>query len=264
MSLFGTPLKRSQTLPLSGEGPAAQKPFSLFPSSSSAPTGATATTSATATTALFGNLGNTPAQSTFAAPTISTASNAAKGTTGLFGSLGASTTQPAAGSSSGTSGFFGSLGANNPQQPQTGGSLFSRLGSSTQPTVAAGSSPFGGSNSNTLIGGSGSTQPSNTLGGSLFATGKVPAQSVPTASLFASLASQPTGSVSQNTQAVPSQSAYFDQMLERGKKRNILENGGFGDLPSLQLGLADIARKARNLGTGGPTAAEARAGDPRA
>jgi nuclear pore complex protein Nup93 len=100
----------------------------------------------------------------------------------------------------------------------------------------------------------------------MFVTGKVPVQAgqATSASLFGSVASQPAGSVSQNSQAVPNQSAYFDQMLERGKKRNTLEHGGFGDLPSLQLGLADIARKARNLGTGGPTAAEARAGDPRA
>jgi nuclear pore complex protein Nup93 len=65
-------------------------------------------------------------------------------------------------------------------------------------------------------------------------------------------------------QAAPTKSAYFDQMLERGKRRNAAEDGNLGDLPSLQLGLGDIARKARNLGTGGPTATEAKLGDPRA
>jgi nuclear pore complex protein Nup93 len=45
-------------------------------------------------------------------------------------------------------------------------------------------------------------------------------------------------------------------LLERGRKRNTRENGvgHFEDLPTLQLGLGDIARKVRNLGTGGPSA----------
>jgi nuclear pore complex protein Nup93 len=61
------------------------------------------------------------------------------------------------------------------------------------------------------------------------------------------------------------QAAYFDQILERGKKRVSQENGGgLGDLPSLQLGLGDIARKVRNLGNGGPSAEHAKAGDSRA
>ncbi|KAF2097025.1 NIC-domain-containing protein [Rhizodiscina lignyota] len=65
----------------------------------------------------------------------------------------------------------------------------------------------------------------------------------------------------------PVQSAYFDHLLERGKKRNNEKNGTsqLGELPSLQLGLGDIARKVRNLGTGGPSAAQARGtGDTKA
>jgi nuclear pore complex protein Nup93 len=69
-------------------------------------------------------------------------------------------------------------------------------------------------------------------------------------------------------QPTPNQSAYFDQLLERGKKRTNVENTGFGNLPSLQLGLSDIARKARNLGNGGPSAGDAKGdtkgGDTRA
>jgi nuclear pore complex protein Nup93 len=49
-------------------------------------------------------------------------------------------------------------------------------------------------------------------------------------------------------------------MLERGKKRSALENGGLDDLPAINLDFVDIARKARNLGLGGPTAAEAKDG----
>jgi nuclear pore complex protein Nup93 len=56
--------------------------------------------------------------------------------------------------------------------------------------------------------------------------------------------------------------AHFDHLLERGRKRNAGENGGnnFDELPSLQLGLGDIARKVRNLGAGGPSADQGRDG----
>ena len=51
----------------------------------------------------------------------------------------------------------------------------------------------------------------------------------------------------------------FDHLLERSRKRNAGENGfgNFGGLPTLQLGLGDIARKVRNLGQGGPSADQA-------
>lgn len=47
-----------------------------------------------------------------------------------------------------------------------------------------------------------------------------------------------------------SQPVYFDNLLEKGKKRanTLKRDSGFGDLPSLQLGLGEIARKARELG----------------
>ena len=46
------------------------------------------------------------------------------------------------------------------------------------------------------------------------------------------------------------QPAYFDILLEKGKKRARVGDGGpaFGELPTLQLGLEDIARRARELG----------------
>ena len=102
-------------------------------------------------------------------------------------------------------------------------------------------------------------------------------QQPPTNSLFGSL-SQPK----QETQSVystfqPKQTlgstrvtdnanpAYFDQLLERGKKRQNEEHlTGFGDLPTLQLGLQDISRKVRNLGQGGPSAGLARGADAQA
>ena len=47
------------------------------------------------------------------------------------------------------------------------------------------------------------------------------------------------------------QPAYFDNLLEKGRKRVREADGGpdFNDLPSLQLGLGDIAKRARELGT---------------
>lgn len=46
-----------------------------------------------------------------------------------------------------------------------------------------------------------------------------------------------------------SQPVYFDNLLEKGKKAGALHgDSGFGDLPSIQLGLSEIARKARELG----------------
>jgi nuclear pore complex protein Nup93 len=61
------------------------------------------------------------------------------------------------------------------------------------------------------------------------------------------------------------QPAYFDALLQRGRKRQTEEKiGVVGDLPQLQLGLQDISRKVRNLGQGGPSAGLARGADARA
>ena len=59
--------------------------------------------------------------------------------------------------------------------------------------------------------------------------------------------------VGQQSQAeqLTSQPCYFDNLLEKGKKRTHDYDGGpgFRDLPSLQLGLGDIARQVRALGS---------------
>lgn len=154
---------------------------------------------------------------------------------GLFGSsLGASTAatqQPA------TSSLFGA-------KPATGGGLFGNT--TSQPAQQSTGGMFGQSNN---------AQPLNTsLFGGQQQPGQQQGQAPPEGSQFGQ--SKGPGSL---------QAAYFDQILERGKKRNNQENGGgLGDLPSLQLGLGDIARKVRNLGTGGPSAEHAKAGDSRA
>ncbi|KAF1947912.1 NIC-domain-containing protein [Clathrospora elynae] len=157
----------------------------------------------------------------------------------LFGNLGggASNTQPGTTQPAGSGGF--------------GGGLFSGLGGA-KPTATAGPSPFGG-------GASTSQPPPQPAGFSLF--GNPAAQSTPANPLANA---QQTSGLGQSSQGAPlsqanagsGRSAHFDNLLERGRKRNAGENGttNFDELPSLQLGLGDIARKVRNLGSGGPSA----------
>ena len=47
-------------------------------------------------------------------------------------------------------------------------------------------------------------------------------------------------------------SGYFSSLLEKGKKRSRAadENAGFGEIPSLQLGLGDIAQRVKTLAGG--------------
>ncbi|KAL2358657.1 Nup93/Nic96-domain-containing protein [Cryomyces antarcticus] len=185
---------------------------------------------------------------------------------GLFSNLGASTAQP---QQQGTSGLFGSSGTTQPQQQSS--NLFGNLGTGqSQPEQATSGSLFGGLGA--------SSQPAAqkpSLFGSLGGTSQPPQQQqTSTGSLFGGSTlvntqnqqpQQENGQVPQNG-APASQPAYFDHLLERGKKRQNQENGGdqFSDLPSLQLGLGDIARKVRNLGAGGPTSQQARGADSRA
>lgn len=90
---------------------------------------------------------------------------------------------------------------------------------------------------------------------SLFTSGLLLPQNEPAASVFDPNAPTP-------------QPAYFDALLQKGKKRqtegNIGPSGPGSELPQLQLGLQDISRKVRNLGQGGPSSGLARGGDARA
>ncbi|KAF3387051.1 Nucleoporin NIC96 [Penicillium rolfsii] len=137
-----------------------------------------------------------------------------------------------------------------------------------------GSSLFGGGASNF---GSTTNQRPNLFGSTTNApstfgnTSTAPAQNAQTPSLFgqsqaqtqqpsqssllgqpqpqASTAQAPTQASTQGTQP-----AFFNSLLERGKKRPLsatVQSGNFEDVPSLQLGLDDIRRKARELGTPG-------------
>ena len=64
---------------------------------------------------------------------------------------------------------------------------------------------------------------------------------------------QTTGQALNSTPTT--QPAFFNSLIERGKKRPLAmggQNDSRAELPSLQLGLGDIRRKARELGAGGP------------
>ena len=101
------------------------------------------------------------------------------------------------------------------------------------------------------------SQPAN-AGGNLFGAPATQAASGNAGNMFASVAALTA------TNAAP-QPAYFDALLQRGKKRPTASSAnGLGELPQLQLGLQDISRKVRNLGRGGPSSALARGADARA
>ncbi|KAM0800284.1 Nup93/Nic96-domain-containing protein [Usnea florida] len=125
-----------------------------------------------------------------------------------------------------------------------GGGLFGSVSASqTQPQQT--SSFFGGAQNNV-----GTTQPTAP---SLLAPQVQPQQqqnlSGPPAQ---GQQQQQAGQQSQGGQVI-AQPAYFDNLLEKGKKRVREADGGsdFNDLPSLQLGLGDISRRVRELGTAG-------------
>lgn len=153
----------------------------------------------------------------------------------LFGGL-ASTSQPQTTSSGGGGGLFGTA---QPAGTQTPGS--SLLGN---PTTTSAPSLFGNVANSTTAAPSIFGNPATTsapLGSSLFVS--QPPQQQAQATQPQQQNGQPGGGSSQI-----SQPAYFNSLLEKGKKRARFEGSGSGDMPSLQLGLGDIGRRARELG----------------
>lgn len=235
LPLTASILSRKPTMSLFGS----KHGDSLFPPTSST------TSQPTQTSSLFGNIQLPQASSggggLFGGPTTSPVPQQSS----LFGNVGSS--QPP---STGSGNLFASATASQPPQ-QT--SLFGNLGGEGKPT-------------------------STTTGGGLFgAAPSAPSQAPPTSNLFGiSAASQPsTASVfapqqqqqNQQSQAgfgqtqqsnvqqislakTSSQPVYFDKLLDKGKKRGRDADGGpgFQELPSLQLGLHDIAKKVREIG----------------
>ncbi|KAJ6140462.1 Nuclear pore protein (Nic96) [Penicillium chermesinum] len=129
------------------------------------------------------------------------------------------------------------------------------------------------SNSGSLFGGGGLGTTTKAPSSSLFASTNTPSafgattagtQPAQTSSLFGQSQAQPHPQAQSGTQpknneqeqlsAQSTKPAFFNSLLERGKKRPLSgtgQNGNFDDVPSLQLGLDDIRRKARELGPGG-------------
>ena len=219
---------------------------------------------------LFGQ--SKPASSLFGNSNPATsAQSQATPTSNLF----STTSQPQ--QSSGTpSNLFGSLDAS---QSQTQSSLFSSLGSEQKPIHFRSSQPQeqtsnagGGLFGTNSVSHAQPQQMSNSFGG---AQNNV-AITQPALSLFPPQP-QPQQQNNQSGQAaqahqvgqqpragqVTSQPAYFDNLLEKGRKRthNADAGPGFGDLPSLQLGLGDIAKKVRELGSVDTQSQRGRAAD---
>ncbi|KAF2133275.1 nuclear pore protein-like protein [Dothidotthia symphoricarpi CBS 119687] len=215
---------------------------------------------------LFSGLGG-------AQPAASGTSTSTPGTSSLFG--GAQNT-----ASGTTSSLFGASTAASGSAPPAssggglglGGSLFGgALGGAPKPAATSTPSLFGAASTSAAT-----AQPqTQTSGFSLFS--QPPAAQPPQTgglgqpSLFGGASTQQQQPPQQQQQqqqqdaslsqsaAGTGRSAHFDHLLERGRKRNAGENGfgSFDELPSLQLGLGDIARKVRNLGVGGPSADQA-------
>ena len=231
---------------LFGQSADASKP-SLFNN----PSSATTSSSQPAQTNIFGNLG------------ASAAASQPAQTANIFGNIGGSKVDE-------TKNSFGNFGTSSQTQTSSAGDLGS-LFASFKPANQGGSSLFGNTVTTSAPALGATTTTSAPFGASLFpntANTSAPAAS----SLFPSQQPQQPGQAAQPQQQVggpktsTSQPAYFNSLLEKGKKRTHDTNGGpsFADLPSLQLGLGDIARRARELGNTGQQPGRGAPADSRA
>jgi nuclear pore complex protein Nup93 len=180
--------------------------------------------------------GSTPATSSSSQPS-------------LFANLGAtaSSSQPAPS-------LFSSLNSSQPQQTSR---PFSNLGATSQAT----SQPSLFSN---ISAKPAASQPQQ--GGSLFSNAGAASQSIFGSTQPAAANTQ--GTQQQNVQPGPisdstTYSAYFTGLLEKNKKhdRPVDDGPGFGEIPSLQLGLGDIAKRVRALGGTGVQASGSKGAD---
>lgn len=150
----------------------------------------------------------------------------------------------------------GLFGGSQSQAPATSsGGLFGKPQSQTQATSSGGL--FGGQTQTASTGGFGGQAPAAPSGG-LFGGQQGQGQAQQSAQTSSLLGGQSQAQQQpQNQGQNPSQStqpAFFNSLLERGKKRPLSsanQSNNFEEVPSLQLGLSDIRRKARELGSGG-------------
>ncbi|KAK4998450.1 nuclear pore complex subunit [Elasticomyces elasticus] len=202
---------------------------------------------------LFSNLGNTT--------NATSNSGQTENTSNPFAGLGTNVPRLDLPAASSPGGIFGNASTSKPAETSgglgggsTGANLFGNLGASAKP---AGSGLFQNLGQSQAPAASQPPTASGLFGSSFLNNNSQPQQNQ----------TQNQGQAMQeNTQPIAgsSQPAYFDRLLERGKKRHNQDHGisgtQFDELPSLQLGLGDIARKVRNLGQGGPSAQGAQIG----
>lgn len=149
------------------------------------------------------------------------------------------------------------LSGTQAQLSTLGSSLFGKPLETIQPQQSSGAGMFG------RIGTQQQQPPAanNLFGGATLQTGQQQQAQAPNAApglMFGGLQNTLNG----NNALLPQGStttALFQNLLERGKSRQPETKGGlkFGDLPSLKLGLSDIADKVRNLGGSSPQVAGA-------
>lgn len=133
------------------------------------------------------------------------------------------------------------------------------LGASTTQQSA---SIFSPNNSTSAFGKPAATAGQPTSGFSAF--GSQPQQQQAGQPQFLGQSQQGAGGLSSTQTTQP---AFFNSLLERGKKRPLsttAQYDGLGEIPSLQLGLDDIRRKARELGTGGVKSDQQKGADTKA
>ena len=214
------------------------------------------------TSNLFGTPNLATSAQSQAAPTSSLFGNTSQSseqTSNLFGSLGASQsqTQPSLLSSLGGDQKPDLFGSSQPQQQTgtAGGGLFG-VGSALQVQPQQSSSLFGGAQNNAAT--------SQLAAPSLFAPqlqSQQQQQNTQAGQAAQEQQQQQAGQQSQGEHLIP-QPVYFDSLLEKGRSRTHEAGGpGFRDLPSLQLGLGDVAKKVRELGSFDTRTHRARAGE---
>ena len=155
------------------------------------------------------------------------------------------------------------------QQTSSGGGLFSNLGTSQHQPSSGGGGGLSGTAppaSSSLFGGPSKVATSQPSGSSLLAPQQPQQQqNNPLAQTQGQQQAPQDGQQAQGAPKTP-QPAYFDNLLEKGRKRTHDADGGpgFRDVPSLQLGLSDIAKRVREIGGVGAQAQGGRAADSRA
>lgn len=259
-SLIGS-LNLDTTVPTD---PAAKRKSIFEPSS---------TTEARSAAGMFGTNTSKPATPSLFGPSTANASSASPGNIfGLTLGSGATTTQSTLGQNATTAAPAngGLFGQGTSVRPATGGSSLFDLGKPATATTSAGSlfNPAPATTTANTFGAFNTTAASKPLG--LFAPTTSTAAAPAGNSLFgnSSIAQQPTQTSLSDPQANKREPAYFNGLLERQKKKVKLNTNDqasqLGQLPSMNLDLGDLARRAqelsqRNQKTGQHAAKESRA-----